>query len=113
MNELLYCRLLEVAKAHCTITYREVAELVGLGLGKAEHRADLSKILRTISLHEQEHGRPLLSAVVVSEATDFPGRGFFWMLESLGVSVSDNQEELFERELGRVHQHWAYAVSSP
>jgi hypothetical protein len=113
MNETLFRDLIEVARARRTITYQEAAEVVRLDLRSSGQRAELSAMLRAISLHEHQQGRPLLSVVVVSEATNFPGRGFFRLLESLCFTIKDTEEAVYERELSRVHEHWARAASLP
>ena len=111
MSERLYLRLVEAAKARSLVTYREAAELVGLDAREPEQRAELSQLLRAISLHEHEQGRPLLSAVVVSQDTQIPGRGFFRLMRSLGLGDHEDDEVLFERELSRVHEHWSHVTS--
>lgn len=106
MHEALYRRLGEVARSGCVVTYEEVASLVDLDPRDPAQRSALSALLREVSLHEHEHGRPLLSAVVVSRDTRLPGRGFFSLMRLLG-SGDDGDEALFVRELQRVHFHWA------
>jgi hypothetical protein len=69
--------------------------------------------LRTISVQEHKAGHPLLTAVVVSQDTNFPGRGFFRLARSLGVASSEDDEVFFERELLRVHDHWASRTPLP
>lgn len=112
MKEALYSRLVEVAKLRGMITYREVAELVGLDLREPEHRAELSQLLRTLSSQEHEQSRPLISAVVVSQDTGIPGRGFFRLMRSLGIDDGKDDEALSERELRRVHNYWSQIVVS-
>jgi hypothetical protein len=113
LSEALYERLVDVARARGLITYREVAALVGLDLRERDQRALLSELLRSISLREHDAGRPLLTAVVVSQDTNFPGRGFFRLARSLDEGASQDDEDIFERELRKVYKHWAYAASHP
>jgi hypothetical protein len=98
-----------VAIAGGVVTYREVSDLVGLDPRDPAQRTELSQMLRAVSLHEHQQGRPLLSAVVVSQDTGIPGSGFFTLLRSLGVYGSD-EHSLFRQELQRVHDHWANAA---
>jgi len=111
MHEALYRRLGEVARSGSVTTYQEVAVLVGLDPREPGQRSVLSRLLREVSLHEHEHGRPLLSAVVVSRDTRLPGSGFFALMRLLGFGDAED-EALFARELGNVHEHWAASGES-
>lgn len=111
MHEALYRRLREVARSGSVTTYREVALLAGLDPREPDQRSALSRLLREVSLHEHEQGRPLLSAVVVSQDTRLPGRGFFALMQSLGFG-NGYEQVLFEEELRRVHQQWAASEES-
>ena len=106
MHQGLHTRLSEVAQSGGVVTYKEVAELLGFDPREPAQRTDLSRLLREVSLHEHAAGRPLLTAVVVSQDTRLPGRGFFALMRSLGFGEGGD-EALFARELQRVHAHWA------
>ena len=58
--------LAEVAGARSLITYGDLAGRLGGGLPLEEGR-DLASLLRELSTEEDEAGRGLLSAVVISE----------------------------------------------
>ncbi len=111
MHEALYRRLCEVARSGRVTTYQDVAALAGLDPREPGQRSTLSQLLREVSLHEHQDGRPLLSAVVVSQDTRLPGRGFLTLMQSLGFGNGD-QQRLFEEELRRVHQQWATSEES-
>ena len=106
MNELLYRRLAEVARSGGVTHYGDVARLVGLNLANAADRRELSGLLREISRHEHEHGRPLLSAVVIHVEGNMPGNGFFTLATDLGLFEGEDRRRYFTDELRRVHEQW-------
>lgn len=110
-DQAVYERLVAVARARGTITYREVAALAGLDLSREEDRRRLAQLLRAISTAEHRHGRPLLSAVVVHRARHQPGAGFFRLAQELGLLEDAHDREararFYRAELARVHEAWA------
>jgi hypothetical protein len=117
MNESIYNKLLEVARPGKTVPYSEVAQIVELDMGTADHRAQMATLLDEISSFEHEHGRPLLSAVVVhgqgGEAAGTPGGGFFKLAARLKAQKASDNVTFFAKELGRVHDYWKAHVPRP
>lgn len=72
-----------------------------------EDRTRLAALLREISTHEHRAGRPLLSALVVLQGRQRPGRGFFNLARELGVMGDTNHADFVAHELDRVYACWA------
>jgi len=110
-NEV-YCELLNAARDGKTINYKPVAHIMGLALGKpmGHHWAnETGKMLGEISEYECEHGRPMLSAVVVNKTTKKPGPGFSHLARELGKldsSSPDAENGFWETELQKVYNTW-------
>jgi hypothetical protein len=106
MNQAVYEKLKEVARAGKTITYNKIGKSIDLDLDNEEDRRKLSDILGEISEKEFEQGRPLLSAVVVSYRYQLPGQGFFEMAHRLRLQEFYDNEIFHREELKRVHDYW-------
>jgi hypothetical protein len=105
--ENLYERLVEVARTRRTLTYSEAGELVGLSMRNPNHRKLLGQQLGAISEYEVDHGRPMLSAVVIHKG-ERPGTGFAQLGEDIGLKSSfDTDASFADRELFRVYAYWA------
>ena len=103
LNEVLYKKLIEVARKGKTIPYGEVMSLVGLKPGNYGAN-EIGKMLGEISISEHTNGRPLLSAVVATGKK--PGKGFFWMAKDLKLQTTQTDDEFFQAELRKVHEYW-------
>ena len=104
-RHVIYAELQRVARAGCTTTYRDLAALAGLDLNQPADRAALAGTLRAISTAEHQHGRPLISAVVVLGGRRLPGRGFFALARELGRHTGDDAA-FHRQELAQVHATW-------
>lgn len=100
--------LVSAAKERSVVHYRQVAEALGIESDRLDHSAQLAHALDEISTFEHEHGRPLLSVVVVHQDDKRPGGGFYKMAKRNGVQEPDEDNEtFFVAELGRAHDYWA------
>ncbi len=111
MNTEIYRKLLEVAKAEWLITYGEIAPLAGLNMDSPADRTVISGLLDEINKYESQHGRPMLSAVVVRAADNIPGPGFFVWARDIGkLATNDPIKELefWASEVKEVHQYWTH-----
>jgi hypothetical protein len=75
----------------------------------AEHAAVLRLRSRTVSVYEHEHGRPLLSALVVQAGTHQAGDGFYKGLldRRLDIQLPPDQARPFWREeIRKVVTYW-------
>ena len=106
--------LVNTARRQDVIHYGPVADMLGIVAVRLDHCPELSGALDEISTFEHEHGRPLLSVVVVHKAEGQhevamqPGAGFFKMARRNGVQPPDMDDEaFFIAELKRAHDYWA------
>lgn len=104
----IYCRLIRAAMDSETMAYAELAAATGLPTRGHQLGQRLAPILDAICSYEHDHGRPLLSAVVVRADTGIPGGGFFKMARHVGkMSSSDDQRRFWQRELEEIKEAWA------
>ena len=97
MRQDIWDRLIEAARAGEVIFYLEL----GIGRGKV-----LGKILGDISDYERNQGRPLLSAVAVSQVRGIPNPGF-WNLPGIPPNLTDRRRPIFwAREVTKVINYW-------
>lgn len=66
----------------------------------------LYSMLGHISMYEVEHGRPMLSALVVTKETGLPGEGFAKLAKHLGIQAGDGEMALWDAQLARVVEFW-------
>ena len=66
----------------------------------------LNEALGHVSMYEAEHGRPLLTALVVQQDSRHPGPGFARLGRHLGFEV-DDEDGFWRRELAEVVRFWA------
>jgi len=112
-QERMRSKLIEVAKDASAgyIRYKELADAVPIPFANIADRNEPFADLWHVSVYEHEHGRPLLSALVVNQ--DYlPGEGFFKMaaLEPVyrysGGSDKSLQDVFAIAEVKRVWAYW-------
>ena len=109
IHQPIYKKLQECAKQGLQTTYSEIAPLAGLNMDNPADRNRIAQILGDISTYEHEHGRPMLSALVVLAQEGRPGDGFFKLARSLGLydGHTDMQDlEFFVSESEKVFSYW-------
>lgn len=109
----LYRALIEVARQRDTITYGEIAPLVGLTMVRPPDRGALGALLDEVDRAELAAGRPLLCAIVVRRDRGLPGRGFFRNARLLGFDPESADAAFWRAELERVHDWWAGSAEDP
>ena len=92
------------------LTYKELGLLIdpeGLntGMSRPPFRT-LFPALGRVSAYEVEHGRPMLSALVVAQDSRVPGPGFVELARQLRLPV-ENPETYWEDELREVVRFWS------
>ncbi len=105
---LVYSELIQAARRRGTVTYKGVAELMGLPLTGNYMGAETGHLLGEISEDEHCHGRPMLSAIAVS-TSGMPGPGFFVLARSLGKladTSGDPERRFWENEREAVYAAW-------
>jgi len=74
----------------------------------------LFEALDRINRAEHAHGRPLLSAVVVTGDTELPGAGFFTMARRLGYPIPEDRDAeraFWTTQALLAHLYWADRAS--
>ena len=98
--------LIGAAENRQTVTYGDVAAIVGLPPQGSHMGRVTGQVLSAIVLREQACGRPMLAAVAVSSTNGLPGPGFFGLAEEQGLlssTASTEERTAFWRaELERV-----------
>jgi hypothetical protein len=105
---MIYSELINAAKYRGTVTYQEVAKIVGLPLLGNYMGAEIGHLVGEISEDEFIAGSPMLSAIVVN-TTGKPGPGFFGLARHLGKLHSTSRDEelkFWEREKKAVYDQW-------
>ncbi len=107
LHQPIYKELKRLAKRQETTTYSAIAPLAALDMDNPADRQEMRQILGKISTYEHQHGRPMLTAIVVHKHDNIPGNGFFELARHLGL-LSEGDEELafFCREVARIHAEW-------
>lgn len=97
--------LIDQARTGSLVTYRELADRLGLTPPQTIHR--VTQALEALMAEDVGEGRPLLAALCVSRLQQrLPARGFFAAAAALGVFTGDAEgpeaRAFHERELQRV-----------
>ena len=106
VNQRVYEKLRQVARARGVVNYAEIAPLAGIGITNPRDPR-LSRILHEICSYEVQHGCPMLGAVVVRKADNRPGEGFFNRARELGLFQGSDKVAFWASELNRVYTYWA------
>jgi hypothetical protein len=112
-HQAVYERLVRAARAREFVHYGELAKMLGIDMDNPQFGAQVGKVLGRISEDELAAGRPMISAIVVSEDTILPGYGFFTVGQQLHQVESGEDDLAFAvRQIRRVHDYWASAAGS-
>lgn len=106
---LVYTRLITAAQRRGTISYLDVASVLGIEQPGHHMARQVGQVLGEISEDEHASGRPMLSAVAVA-TTGFPGDGFFNLASEFGKysgSSTRDKKQFWERELDQVYSEWS------
>ena len=90
---LVLTELITAARYRGTVTYQEIAPLMGLPPQGSHMGREIGQLLGEISEDEHVNGRPMLSAFAVS-VEGVPGPGFFALARDLGRLRSDARDEV-------------------
>jgi hypothetical protein len=106
---LVFSRLVEAARFRGTVTYQELADVMGLPITGNFMGDEIGNCLGEISEDQHALKKPMLSAVAVTVG-GLPGAGFFIMAKKLGMySGSENNEDrraFWEKEVKLVYECW-------
>jgi hypothetical protein len=102
---LVYNELITAAKYRGTVTYQEIAQIMGLPLSGNHMSREVGWILGEISAYELENGRPMLSAIAVG-VNGKPGQGYFEWARKLGRLTTEDEWAFWESECKAVYDTW-------
>lgn len=102
---LVYNELITAARYRGTVTYQEIAKLMGIPLVGGYMAKLIGEILGEISMDEVEHGRPMLSAIAVG-VKGLPGDGFYKLARELAKLTTQSDEEFWAAEKKAVYETW-------
>ena len=112
---LIYAELINAARYRGTVTYQELAELIGLPTFGSYMGKEIGKYLGIISIDEVSHGRPMLSAIAV-KVDGMPSTGFFVLAKQLGLLQSDDeadQKAFFQAQKQAIYATWKRTFEKP
>lgn len=89
---LVYSELIHAARKRGTVTYQELAHVVGLPLQGSYMGKRIGEILGAVSQNEVALGRPMLSAVAVN-VNGVAGPGFYGLAREWGMLQSEDATE--------------------
>jgi len=102
---LVYNELINAARYRGTVTYQEIAKMMGLPLTGNYMSSMIGQILGEISRDEVEHDRPMLSAIAVG-VNGLPGQGFYKLARDMGKLSTQLDEEYWAAEKKVVYDTW-------
>ena len=106
INDAVYKKLVEIAKAKTTVQFVELARIADMPLDADSDVAALGRVLDDIAEEEVAAGRPILPVLVVHGTRKMPGVGLFKFAKKKKLQKTDDLT-FFATELGRVHTFWA------
>lgn len=111
MNEVIYARLTDAARARKFVSYADLSAAINLSLSDAAGVNALNTMLEEIADNEVANGRPLLAAIIVNEGTNMPGAGLFSYAKRKGLMKPKDKDNLafFLAEAKKVHDFWSCA----
>jgi hypothetical protein len=102
---LIYAELITAAKYRGTLTYQEIAQILGVPLKGSYMSKEVGAVLGAISRDENTNGRPMLSAIAV-DVKGRAGPGFFNLARILGRFTSEDEQSFWENERQAVYDTW-------
>jgi len=105
---LVYCALINAARNRGTVTYQELAEIMGLPLTGNYMGREVGNMIGIISEDEARLGRPMLSAIVV-DTRGKPKKGLYEWAREIGRFQGEGaeaQERFLEQERQAVYETW-------
>lgn len=87
--------------------YSDIAPLLGIETGNEYFGAQVGRVLDRVNRREFAENRPLLSAVVVSKETKWPGNGYYGCAKDIRRYSGKSDEDAWVEELQRVYDYWS------
>jgi hypothetical protein len=105
VKDMVFRKLIEVAKARTTIEFTALANAADRSLDADGDVAALGRVLDEIAEDDVAAGRPLLAALVVQGSRNMPGIGLFKFAKKKKLQKGDDLT-FFVTEMARVHDYW-------
>jgi hypothetical protein len=104
---LVYSELIAAARKRGTVTYQELAHVVGLPLSGSHMGKRIGQLLGAVSWNEVQQGRPMLSAIAVNVRGD-AGDGFFELAQNYFnlMRVDEDKQAFWESQRDKCYQIW-------
>lgn len=102
---IVYAELITAAKYRGTVTYQEIARLLGLPMQGSYMGSVIGRILGAISEDELAHGRPMLSAIAIG-VKGGPGPGFFGWARKLARLTTEDEQIFWKSECEAIYDIW-------
>jgi hypothetical protein len=105
---LVYAALINAAHTRTTVSYKEVATLLGIHQAGHHMAREVGIVLGEISDEEHQQGRPMLSAIAIS-TEGRPSDGFFGLAADLGRLENESPEgkrQFWAAEKQAVYTTW-------
>lgn len=103
---IVYKELITAAKYRGTLTYQEIARIIGIRTYGGHMALETGQILGEISEDEVTNGRPMLSAIAVG-VKGFPSPGFFKLARELGkINLGDDERQFWQTECKALYNIW-------
>ncbi len=112
---LVYSALINAARYRGTVTYQELAHMVGLPLVGSYMGRQIGNILGAVSQNEAQQQRPMLSALAVA-VNGAPGPGFFTLAREMELLNSDHpadQAAFWEDQVRQCYEIWQQKFHKP
>lgn len=106
MNQELYDCLLTEARRRGYTTYTDAGRQIGLDMAIDADRDQMTGLLEEIARHEQDSGRPMLTAVVILRGENMPSDGFFRIAAEFGRFDDGDRLRFWIDALNEVHGYW-------
>jgi len=101
----VYSELIRAARHRGTVTYQELAHVVGLPLKGSYMGREIGKLLGAVAQNEVMQGRPMLSAVAVNVRGE-PGEGFFTLAHEFGLLSNAPDMSFWEDQKQQCYDTW-------
>lgn len=101
----VYSELITAARYRGTVTYQEIAKIMGLPIVGGYMARETGQMLGEISENEMMNQRPMLSAIAVN-VHGLPGPGFYNLAKELGKQTEQPDEVFWKAECLAVYDTW-------
>ena len=103
---LVYAELIQAARHRGTVTYQELAHVVGLPVTGSYMGKRIGALLGVVSQNEVLLKRPMLSALAIGTSGK-PGPGFIPWAKQLGLFKDGDDEAMFwKKECDACYRTW-------